>query len=116
MKVGLADAELDDADQTSDEVGLLVLFLQLSQDGVEAVQVVLPVLREELSDRLLVEELLHEGCLFYVFSLDLLHCRQLPRPLARVLRLGFEAVAAQCRDDALVVVLGGMGAKWAGVG
>lgn len=81
MEVGLPDAELDDIGETADEIGLAVLFLYISQDGVKAVHIVLPVLREEFSNSFLGEELLHQSGLLYVFALHLLHLQCLTRSL-----------------------------------
>lgn len=72
MEVGLSYAEFDDIGKAADQIGLPVLLLYVGEDGVEAVQVVLPVLREELAHSLLGEELLHESRLLYVLALYLL--------------------------------------------
>jgi hypothetical protein len=106
LEVGLADAELDHIGEAADEVGLLVLLLDVGQHGVEALEVVLPVLREELANRHFVKVLLHEARLFYVLALNLLHRWQLSRLLlALLLGLGFYAVAAKGGDHALIVVI-----------
>jgi hypothetical protein len=49
-----------------------MLLLQVPKDGIQTFQIVLPVLREELPDSVLVEVLLHESRLFDEFALHLL--------------------------------------------
>lgn len=101
----MPNAEFDHIGQTADQVRLLVLLLCLGQNRIETLQVVLPVLREELTHCLLLEKLLHKSCLLYVFTLHLLSWWHLFwLLLALLLRLRFEAVAAESRNHSFIVI------------
>lgn len=106
LEVGLFDAELDNTDQALDQPSIFVFLLALCQDIVEALKVVLPVLREELLDCVLGVIFLHECSLLYELSLDLLSRRQLfGLFLTLLIWLRLDPVASQGWNNALIVVL-----------